>query len=387
MPFAKTMFCATQTNPADTERRWRSFCLVDTSSHIPIISSSVPIPPIFSDVRDEEGTMKRCVAGLAAVAVLALTTGNLRAWGGKCCSRGCTWGCAAPADYCRVTYQYQTEYRKEQRTVHRWVPETTMHEIRETVLVPSWRQEQRQYTVLVAKYHEEKRQRTRYETEWKTENRTRTVLVPQTTQVEQKYTVCLTDWHTENRQMVVSIPETHLETRQHTYMVCRQVPKVVTRRVVCYQPVGCCGECAQVVRDVPCTVYESVPETRVATYQVPVCTYRQETRNYTVQVPTTRQEVRSRMVPVVQCVARTENYTVQVPVPKPVVENYTVQVCNMVPETRTTTVSVPECKTEVRTRKVPVTTCRLVSEVITVTVPVIRCIAVPCAAPVVCASH
>ena len=49
----------------------------------------------------------------------------------------------------RYRPEYRTEYREVQRTVYRTVPETYEKEITETVMVPCWREEQRQRTVMV----------------------------------------------------------------------------------------------------------------------------------------------------------------------------------------------------------------------------------------------
>ena len=62
--------------------------------------------------------------------------------------------------------EYRTEYKEVQRTVTRRVPETVMKEVRETVMVPHWREETRQRTVMVPVTRMETRQRAVVRTEW-----------------------------------------------------------------------------------------------------------------------------------------------------------------------------------------------------------------------------
>src|SRR6266851_1884690 len=97
----------------------------------------------------EDQTMRiRWIPACAMVAALGLGVANEMASG--------QWRCYPPPPPVRYEErtitcyrpEYRTEYREVQRTVFRTVPETREQQITETVLVPSWREVERQRTVM-----------------------------------------------------------------------------------------------------------------------------------------------------------------------------------------------------------------------------------------------
>src|SRR5438876_577802 len=112
---------------------------------------------------------------LAATAVILSVSAPAQAWNFGCPS--CCW--VEQVVTC-FRNECRTEYRDVQYTVQRCVPETSMREIKETVLMPRVREVQRQRTILVPVHREETRERTVVRCEWVTEKRERTIMVPVT---------------------------------------------------------------------------------------------------------------------------------------------------------------------------------------------------------------
>ena len=205
------------------------------------------------------------------------------------------------------------EVRQKNMTVCRMVPETTLVNRVETIVVPEQRKTTQTYTECRMTYETVQRQVTVMKPHFETRQATRTVCKP--VMVQETRTVCkdLGQWTTQSyadccgctrtcqvwaakpvtEQVSVAVCKPHFVEEPYTYqiVVCQpeqrtvnvQVAKPVyetkTREVTCLVPVA-----KQVERQVPQTTFRPVTESRVVSYtvmvpqrverqvQVPVCT-------------------------------------------------------------------------------------------------------------------
>jgi len=274
--------------------------------------------------------MKKLLITSVAVAALGFgTIPSAQAWGPCSCL-------IFPLQFEKQTITcYRTETRTELRlvpkTVCRTVPDTIMHEHKEKVLVPYWREEERTTEKMIVETKEETRKRTPIRVECKDEKRQRTVMVP----------------HTEE------------EKRTKTVYSLKDVIEVRTHRSVTGCPVPGCGH-SPGASDCHCPVLphvektrevivHSLPEPREQTYKLKIETFKDKQLDYTCPVIETT----------------------------PVDQTYKVPVCEVRPKVETCKVKVLDFKEETRTERIPVTIQRKIEEVVMEQVPCTVTVQVP----------
>lgn len=322
---------------------------------------------------------------IASAAALALAAPSARAFGPDCTPCPVVpFRLEARTVVC-YRAETRTELRPVQRTITRQVPETTVQEFQEKVLVHFWRDEERKKEIIVITPTEEKRTKTLFSVECKEETRVKTRMMPVYQEVERPCPSLIVGCEDEKRTTTRMQPATQEETRTRTLYTMKTVPQLIVSRQVagCLTLVpGGCGMAdilhyAAAVHATTDVIYHNLPETRDETYKVTTDTFQPKDESCTVTVPTFKA---MKPVKVSECNYREhqEKYTATVIEATPKEQAYTVPICEYKPKSvPLETVKVLDVREETKTHRVPVTTYRTVAEVVTEMVPCTVTVQVP----------